>query len=344
MLDLTWLCQPVFLAIAVMASFKTYLEINEKSEKTVERYVRDVRMFLNFADGRELTKELVIAYKDMLLGQGYKKTSINSKMMSLHVFFHYINRNDCAVECLRIQVTPFILEKNHLTLEEYHKLLKAAEGNWRLQLLLKTLIGTGIRISELAFFTVEALLKAGEGNVLVEVTCKKKTRLVLVPTELGKELREYIEAQGLTSGPIFCTKSGKPMDRSNIWRSIQDLCKKAGVDPEKGHPHNFRRLFARLVYEETNNLVLVSNLLGHSDINTTRLYLQLSEEEVRQTLDSVNREASYRDKKVFHGEDHKVSQKKGNRKQRDPKRGHAKDCRKKAGKKCHKKHGKSGKK
>ena len=246
-------------------SFALHLHEDEKSEATVEKYIRDVSAFSSFLRERELTKQEVIEYKKQI-SENYAPASVNSMLVSINSFLDFIGFHDLRVKLLKIQRQMFVSEKKELTAAEYRRLLKAAQGT-RLALVIQTICETGIRVSELEFITVEAVEC---GRAVVD--CKNKTRVILIPTALRKILLQYIEKTGVKAGSVFVTKTGKKLNRSNIWRDMKALCERANVDQEKVFPHNLRHLFARTFYSLERDIVRLADLLGHSSINTTRVY------------------------------------------------------------------------
>ncbi len=249
--------------------FKNYLLMEEKAAATVEKYIRDVSVFAEYLDGRELTKEMAIAYKQQLSENGYAIRSVNSVIASLNGLFQFLGRHDCKLKAVKLQRQIFCPEEKELTRAEYNRLLAAAQkkGNERLNLLIQTICGTGIRVSELKYITVQAVR---DGKAVVN--CKNKTRVIFIPVSIQKLLKEYIRSQGIEAGSVFVSKSGKPLNRSNIWRDMKALCKSAGVSPDKVFPHNLRHLFARTFYSIERDIVRLADLLGHSNVNTTRIY------------------------------------------------------------------------
>lgn len=277
----------------MLDAFGSYLRTNEKSPYTIGKYIRDVEAFRGFAAGRPLTKELTVSYKEHLTRSGrYTDSSINSMLASLRGFFRFLGREDCCAASIRTQEMPYCPESRSLTKEEYQRLLKAAEGDSRTQMILKTLAGTGIRISELGHFTVEALRRK-KRHATIRVSCKKKSREIIIPDELREELLSYIRERGIREGAIFCTCSGKPLDRSNLWKQMKKLCRKADVDEDKVFPHNIRKLFARIFYEKTHDIAQLACLLGHSSVNTTMIYIKRTENEVRTKVDRMVKEVLY---------------------------------------------------
>ena len=246
-------------------SYALHLQEDEKSDATVEKYIRDVTAFAQFLLSRNLTKQEVMEYKKQIT-DSYAPASVNSMLVSINSFLDYIGCHDYRVKLLKIQRQMFVSEKKELSAQEYRRLLKAARGS-RLELVIQTICETGIRVSELEFITVEAVER---GRAVVD--CKNKTRVILIPTALRKVLLQYIKKSGITAGSVFVTKTGKPLNRSNIWRDMKALCKRSDVDPEKVFPHNLRHLFARTFYSLERDIVRLADLLGHSSINTTRVY------------------------------------------------------------------------
>ena len=264
-------------------AYRDYLQTEEKSEHTIEKYMRDARAFADYADGRAITKELVIDYKNMLIGKNYAVRSINSMLASLRSLLHFMGLDGCCVKSLKTQQQVYCPEEKELTREEYFRLLDAAKNQPRLQLILETICSTGIRISELKFFTVEAV-KEGE----VRVSCKNKIRTVLLPKKLRQRLQKYAAKEKITDGMIFRTKSGKALNRSNIWAAMKKLCEIAGVLPSKVFPHNLRKLFARCFYKIEKDIAKLADILGHSNINTTRIYIISSGTEHRRRMEMMH--------------------------------------------------------
>ena len=276
-----------YLNAELIDSFRSYLISEEKSEFTIAKYLRDIASFAAFLNDAPLSKEKTLAFKTYLMERGgYADSSVNSILSSIRAFLKYIGRSDCDVKNLRIQEMPFNPEEKCLTQDEFERLLDAAKGDRRLYLLLLVIFSTGIRVSELKYFTVESF-RTKLDSVRVAVRCKKKNRQVLVPDGLKRDILDYIKETGIKSGPIFCTKNGKPLDRSNIWKQMKRLCDKANVAPSKVFPHNLRKLFARTFYEQTHDIVQLASILGHSSINTTKIYVKTTEEAVRARMEMV---------------------------------------------------------
>ena len=258
-----------FLTEERISDFKRHLISEEKSVKTVEKYLRDVRVFMAFLNGQEVTKEKSIAYKQKLVEDGYAVRSVNSMLASVNSLFSFFGWYDCKVKAIKQQRHIFCSEDKELTKDEYFRLLNAAKQkkNDRLNLIIQTICGTGIRVSELQFITVEAT-KAGKATV----NCKGKIRTVFIVKDLKKKLLQYAKEKHITAGPIFITRGGKPISRTNIWREMKALCADANVNPNKVFPHNLRHLFARTFYGLEKDIAKLADILGHSSINTTRIY------------------------------------------------------------------------
>lgn len=264
-----------------MDKFKAYLIREEKSELTVEKYLRDVQKFLLWLGSEELSKSAVLEYKAELVEQ-YAVVSVNSILSSINSYLSFIDRSDCRVKAIKQQRRTFLSEEKELTKAEYDRLIKAAESKPRLCLLMQTICSTGIRVSEHKFITVEAA-KAGQA----EVRMKGKHRIVFLEKKLCKALLKYAREQGITQGSIFITASGKPLNRCNIWAEMKKLCDTAGVRREKVFPHNLRHLFARLYYGIEHDIVRLADILGHSSINTTRIYTMESGQTHRRQMERL---------------------------------------------------------
>lgn len=252
----------------LIKKFRRYLIEEEKSAATIEKYIRDINVFADWLGEKELDKEIVLIYKENLK-KNYAPTSVNSVLSSLNSFFAFNEWYNLRVKNLKIQKRIFADKDNELTKEEYERLLIAAKakGNEKLYLLMQTICSTGIRVSELCYITVECL-KAQKA----QINLKGKMRVVILPKELCKMLLKYSKEQKITSGSIFVSRNGKPLDRSNIWKMMKALCESAGVAQAKVFPHNLRHLFARTFYSLQKDIVRLADILGHSSINTTRIY------------------------------------------------------------------------
>ena len=272
-----------FLTSKEIERFRNYLREEEKSENTLEKYIRDVTAFSAFCDGT-ITKDSVIVYKQNLIDNGYAVRSINSMLASLNSLFSFLGWYELQVKSLKVQRQVFCPEEKELTKTEYERLCRAAQSkhNERLNLILQTICGTGIRVSELPFITVEAV-KNGEAVV----SLKGKTRTVFLVKPLQKKLLRYIAEQNITSGAVFVTRTGKPMSRTNIWREMKSLSAEAGVNPQKVFPHNLRHLFARVFYGIEKDIAKLADILGHSSVNTTRIYIISTGTEHRQRMERM---------------------------------------------------------
>ena len=255
-----------------MEAFGEYLVAEERSRATVEKYLRDVRAFALYVGGRSVTKALCLEYK-AYLGEKYAVASANSMLAAVNAFLKFYGRQDLTVKQFKVQRSVCRPEERELTAAEYERLLAAARkrGEQRLFLLLETVSSTGIRVSELKYVTVE-----GAKRGTVYVNCKGKSRPVIFPRKLCERLLRYAESRGLTAGSIFVTRSGKPLCRTNIWREMKRLCEAAGVDRSKVFPHNLRHLFAVAFYKVKKDIAKLADVMGHSSIETTRLYIRES--------------------------------------------------------------------
>ena len=267
----------------IIDDFRKNLILQEKSTATIEKYIRDVKVFSVYAQGRAITKEMVIAYKKDLQ-ENYTIRSVNSMLASINSLFAFLNWFDLRVKSLKLQQQVFCSEEKELTRAEYKRLCQTAKrkNNKRLNLIMQTICATGIRVSELQYLTVEAI-KRGEAIV----NCKAKTRSVFIVTELKRKLLCWAAEQRIKSGMIFVTKSGKPINRTNIWREMKELCKDANVSPQKVFPHNLRHLFARVFYGIEKDIVKLADILGHSSINTTRIYIISTGDEHRRRMEHM---------------------------------------------------------
>lgn len=262
--------------------FADFLCREEKSAATQEKYLRDVRGFCAYAGDAEITKELVIAWKKYLVEEGYAVRSINSMLASVNSLLDFLGLANCKAKNIRLQRQTYCTEDKELTKAEYLRLLEASRKNEQLNLVIQTICGTGIRVSELRYFTVEAV-RCGE----ITVNCKSKTRTILVPGKLRKLLLNYARQKHITTGAIFIGKSGKPLDRSSIWWQMKLLCKAAGVKESKVFPHNLRKLFARTFYGIEKDIAKLAGILGHSSINTTRIYIMTTGMEHRRKIERL---------------------------------------------------------
>lgn len=247
----------------------------ERGKKTIERYQHQLRAFAQWTEGRTVTKELTVRYKQWLM-ERYSPASVNVTLAALNGFFKFMGWQECRVRPVRVQRRHYAEPSRELSREEYYRLLKIArqKGNMRLFHLLETICSTGIRVSELRFITVQAV-KRGRADI-----CNKgKYRTILLPRKLCEKLLEYCRERGIWQGSVFVTRSGRPIDRTNVWAMMKALCTQAHVDAKKVFPHNLRNLFARCFYQKQRDLEHLATLLGHSSINTTRIYTRTSGEE-----------------------------------------------------------------
>ena len=267
-----------------MEKFKHFLLMEEKSDNTIEKYVRDAECFAEYIGCAEVDKESVIMYKNKLIEKGYANSSINSIISSLNKLFSLLDWNDCKVKYIKEQRQMYCAAEKELTKSDYLRLVNTAKanGNTRLSLIIQTICATGIRVSELKYITVEAIQR-GEAKV----TLKGKTRRVFIVDKLRKKLLKYISKKHIKHGVVFVTKWGNPINRSNIWREMKNLCDQAGVNPNKVFPHNLRHLFARSFYKIEKDVAKLADILGHSSINTTRIYIVTTAREHRMRMEQM---------------------------------------------------------
>ena len=266
-----------------LTSFVSHLKNEEKSSATIEKYLRDVKSFFSFVREKRIEKSHVLAYKEHLMGH-YAVASANSMLAALNAFFRYADAPFLCVKQFKVQRDAFRAPEKELSREEYTRLVCTAESNRnaRLSLILQTICGTGIRISELHFITVEAVMR-GETSV----NCKGKIRHIFLVPALCKKLRRYAHTNGIKSGPVFLSKSGLPLNRSNVWREMKALCSLANVSPSKVFPHNLRHLFARVFYGIEKDIAKLADLLGHTSINTTRIYIATRPDEHKRYMETM---------------------------------------------------------
>lgn len=252
-----------------IAAFAAYLRAEERSSGTVEKYLRDVCTFAAWLGDRPMTKELAAAWKDTLL-TGHAPVTVNAMLAAVNSLFRFMGWEDCKLKALRLQRRMFRDDSRELTRAEYDRLLETAraQGKERLALLMETICATGIRVSEVRYLTVEAVA-AGRA----EIALKGKIRTILLPGKLCRKLKKYAEKQKTVSGEIFLTRNGTGLSRRQIWSEMKALCKLAGVAASKVFPHNLRHLFARTFYRVCRDVAKLADVLGHSSIETTRIYL-----------------------------------------------------------------------
>ena len=269
--------------LSKLENYEAYLWSEERSRNTVEKYVRDLKVFFKFTDGGKADKEALIEWKKKL-AQDYAPASVNSMLAAVDNFFDWLGYPQYKVKPVRIQRNIFTRPEKELTYEEYKRLVRSAQENRnvRLSLLLQTMCATGIRVSELKFITVSAVQS---GRAIVN--CKGKTRTIFLPKEMCCSLKRYCREKKITAGPVFITTGGVPLDRSNIWRDMKALCEDAKVAPGKVFPHNLRHLFARTYYTLEKDLSKLADLLGHSNVETTRIYTTESGMEHQKQLERM---------------------------------------------------------
>lgn len=268
----------------IIDDYRNNLILQEKRVATIEKYIRDIRAFSVYTQDKTITKEIVIAYKSHLQ-ENYAVRSVNSMLASINSLFAFLNWFDLRVKSLKLQQKVFCSEEKELTKAEYKRLCDVAKQkkNQRLNLIIQTICATGIRVSELQYITIEAV-KCGEAVV----NCKSKTRSVFIIKKLKQKLLRYAVEQGIKSGMIFVTKSGKPINRTNIWREMKSLCKDANVNSQKVFPHNLRHLFARTFYGIEKDIAKLADILGHSSIDTTRIYIISTGTEHRRRMENMH--------------------------------------------------------
>ncbi len=263
-----------------LEDFQNHLIYEERSSATVEKYLRDVRAFFVFLGERELVKEEMVQYKKHLQEQGYAVRSVNSMLAGVHNYLDFAEISECKVKILKVQKETYSAQEKELTMAEYKRLVHAAERNERMKFVIETICATGIRVSELRYFTIEAVK---QGEVIVQ--CKNKIRKIFIPKSLKKLLIKYARKRNIKSGPVFITRGKKPLDRSYIWAQMKKLCAAAGINPKKVFPHNLRKLFARTFYGKDKDIAKLADLLGHSSIETTRIYIMTTGYEHRRQIE-----------------------------------------------------------
>lgn len=253
-----------------LRAFGRYLLEEERSMATVEKYLREISQLAAFLQGAPVEKGSVAAWKTALMEQNYHPATVNGKLTAVDRFFIFLGWQDCRVKHLKVQRKAFRESSRELTKEEYRRLLQTADalGKERLLLLLETICATGIRVSEVRYITCKAI-QAGKAEIFL----KGKVRTILIPGRLCRKLQKYANRQKITSGELFLTRSGKGLSRKQIWMEMKRLCEQAKVEPTKVFPHNLRHLFARCFYHACRDVAKLADVLGHSSIETTRIYL-----------------------------------------------------------------------
>lgn len=267
----------------LLENFKNYLTEEEKSENTIEKYIRDITFFADWLCKREVSKVLALEYKKKLC-ENYAPASVNAAISSLNSFFSFMEWHDIRIKALKIQRQIFRGKDKELTKAEYEKLLTAAKRkkNEKLYYLIQTIASTGIRVSELRYITISAL---HSGQAIIN--CKGKMRVVILPKELCKMLKGYAGKNNIKKGSVFVSRTGNPLDRSHIWKMLKSLCKTAGVSKDKVFPHNFRHLFARTYYSLQKDIVRLADILGHLSVNTTRIYTMSTDDVHRRQIQKL---------------------------------------------------------
>ena len=273
-----------FLTQETLDRFNRHLIEEERSCATIEKYNRDIRKLIAFLSGRSVTKEIVIAYKQNLLENEYAERSVNSMIAAINSLFEYLEWYECRVKSIKLAPEVYRSDEKELTQKEYERLVNTAmkQGKEQLALILQTVCGTGIRISELRFVTVEAV-RHGEAHV----HCKGKSRKIFIVEELKKLLLDYAKKKHISSGSIFLSSNGKPINRTVVWKQMKSLCKEARVNPTKVFPHNLRHLFARVFYKLEKDIAKLADILGHSSINTTRIYIMSTGKEHKRRMERM---------------------------------------------------------
>lgn len=267
-----------------LADFESYLYLQEKGTKTIRKYLSDLRKLIEYSQGQEITKELMIAYKDHLRAMGYRTSSINSYLVAANRFFEFMEWFDVKVKTYKLQKKIYLPEEKELTKAEFKLLVQTAKDHnkEKMAMILETICATGVRVSELQYLTVKAL-KRGEFSIYN----KGKERVVLLPGKLQMRLLAYVKKHEISSGNVFSTRNGKPLDRTYIWREMKKLCALTNIPPEKVFPHNLRALFARTYYELFKDIAKLADMLGHSSIETTRIYIKTPCREHLRQLDRM---------------------------------------------------------
>ena len=266
-----------------LREFEVHLREEERSPATIEKYLHDIKLFSCFIGKEEVCKTSIMEYKQRL-GDSYAIASANSMLAALNSFLRFCGWEDMCIKRFKVQRQAYCSEEKELTRAEYVRLLDAANKrkNARLNLIIQTICGTGIRVSELEYITVEAV-KRGEALV----NCKGKTRRIFIVSELKKKLLFYIKEQKILSGAVFVTKGGKPISRHSVWRDMKSLCRDANVSPSKVFPHNLRHLFARTFYGIEKDIAKLADILGHASIDTTRIYIVTTGIEHRRKMENM---------------------------------------------------------
>ena len=265
----------------LLLAFSEYLQSNERAPGTIEKYLRDVSAFRIWLGNRSVTKELTAEWKERLLENNHAPVTVNSMLAAVNSFFRFAGWEDCQVKFLKLQRRLFRDAGRELSRAEYERLVETAANlsRPRLALLMEAICGTGVRVSEVRYLTVQA------GRA--DISLKGKIRTILIPNKLCRKLLKYARKQKITSGEIFLTRSGKGMSRRQIWAEMKSLCERAGVEPSKVFPHNLRHVFAAAFYKSCKDIVRLADVLGHSSVETTRIYLLTTGVEHAQMLERL---------------------------------------------------------
>ena len=265
----------------LITAYARSLQQEERAAATIEKYTQDIRSFAVWLDGRPVTKERSAEWKEYMFSQDLAPATINAKISAINSLFGFLGWEDCRVKSLKLQRKVFREASRDLTAEEYRRLLNtaSASGEGWLKLLMETICSSGIRVSEVKYITIEA--------VRTDISLKGKIRTIILPEKLCRKLRKYAKQQKIVSGEIFLSRDGKSLSRNQIWRKMKMLCRKAGVECSKVFPHNLRHLFATTFYQVTRDIVKLADVLGHSSINTTRIYLLTTGAEHARQMDRL---------------------------------------------------------
>ncbi len=268
----------------LILQYREHLKREERSEATIEKYMHNLHQFTEWSDGKIITKEIVRAWKENLIQSGCAAVTVNAALAALHGFFSYVGWGECRVKYLKIQRQIFRDVSKELNKSEFLRLVNCARerGNTKIALVMETIGATGIRVSEVRYITVEAV-KRGRAEIFL----KGKIRTILIPNKLAKKLKDYSKKEKIACGEIFRTASGNSLSRKQIWSEMKKLCKFAGVEESKVFPHNLRHLFARAFYKICQDIVQLADVLGHSSIETTRIYLITTGFEYEKQLDKL---------------------------------------------------------
>ncbi len=268
----------------LLEDFWARLRAEERAQSTIEKYQRDILSFCRYLEGQAVSKEKAVCWKERLLRAGLSPATINAKLSAVNGLFRFLGWEDCRLRFFRVQRRLFRQPEKELTQQEYRRLTKAARasGQLRLELLMQALCATGVRVSELRYLTVEAA-KRGRADIAL----KGKIRTILLPRKLCRKLLQYAQERQIVSGEIFLTKSGTSLSRRQIWREMKSLCRAAEVEASKVFPHNLRHLFAIVFYQNFNDIVRLADVLGHSSIDTTRIYLLTGGDELARQIERL---------------------------------------------------------